>query len=405
MKLALICTEKLPSPAVKGGAIQIMIDGIAPFLAKGNELTIFSVTDEMLPDREVNNNIRYIRFPAETYPDDIAEELSRHHFDVIHVFNRPKHLIKYKEAAPDSRFVLSLHNDMFNPGKISDQLGEKAIRSAERLMTVSQYIKDTIDGRFPDAAGKTQVIYSGVDLDRYSSTGTSEGEAIRHRLRQMYGIENKKVILFVGRLSRAKGPHLLIKAMKYIIKDHPDAVLVIAGGKWFSDNGMNQYVRYLHRLAEPLADHVLFTGYVPSEQIPDIYLMADVFVCSSQWQEPLARVHYEAMAAGIPIITTNRGGNPEVIKHGYNGLIINNFNRVSAFVHTISYVLSNSYTASILALNGRKFVEKNHQFQHVAARLLRVYREVHQDGSNRAEKMVRLESIEEPVFQTRFIKI
>lgn len=52
MKLALICAEKLPAPAVRGGAIQIMIDGISPFLSFGHELTVFSITDPLFPARK-----------------------------------------------------------------------------------------------------------------------------------------------------------------------------------------------------------------------------------------------------------------------------------------------------------------------------------------------------------------
>ena len=59
--------------------------------------------------------------------------------------------------------------------------------------------------------------------------------------------------------------------------------------------------------------------------------MGDLFVCSSQWNEPLARVHYEAMAAGIPIITTNRGGNAEVMNQGKNGIIIDDYDQPKAF--------------------------------------------------------------------------
>lgn len=49
MKIAYICTEKLPSPAIKGGAIQMMIDGVSPYISQEYELTIFSISDPSLP--------------------------------------------------------------------------------------------------------------------------------------------------------------------------------------------------------------------------------------------------------------------------------------------------------------------------------------------------------------------
>ena len=53
MKIALICTERLPSPAISGGAIQIMIDGVIPFLTKNHQVTVFSITNNRLPDHEI----------------------------------------------------------------------------------------------------------------------------------------------------------------------------------------------------------------------------------------------------------------------------------------------------------------------------------------------------------------
>ncbi|RYL93268.1 glycosyltransferase family 4 protein [Sporolactobacillus sp. THM19-2] len=373
MRLAYICTEKLPLPAIRGGAIQMMIDGVASDLAAEHQLTIFSVTDPALSDREVKNHICYVRLPQEAYSDHVAKEITQHTFDVIHVFNRPKDVIKYKKACPQSRFVLSLHNEMFHPDKISDFEGRQAIDSVNRLMTVSRYIKDSVIRRFPQAGKKTDVVYSGADLNRYYPVWTIKGRTVRSNTRARLGIKDKKVILFVGRLSPSKGPHMLIQAMKYLLDDHPDAVLVIAGGKWFSDNGSNPYVNFLYQLAEPIRTQVIFTKYVPSDQIPDLFPAADLFVCSSQWQEPLARVHYEAMAAGVPVVTTDRGGNTEVVKQHVNGLVLEKYDRVGSFVQAIDYLLSNPFTASRLGRNGRLFVEANHDFSHVADRLLRLY--------------------------------
>lgn len=108
MRIAFICTEKLPSPAVKGGAIQLMIDGIAPMFAAKHTLTIFSITDPSLPMYEIRDGIEYVRVPKEQYEQHIVNELKKRTFDVIHVFNRPANVLFYKQAAPNSRFVTSL---------------------------------------------------------------------------------------------------------------------------------------------------------------------------------------------------------------------------------------------------------------------------------------------------------
>lgn len=168
-------------------------------------------------------------------------------------------------------------------------------------MTVSNYIKQTVIERFPQAEDKISTVYSGVNLKQSPSIWTPTGQKIRSEFRTKYDIQDKKVILFVGRLCENMGPHLLIHAMKKIIQTHKDTVLVIVGGKWFSDNRVNKYIRKLYRIAKPIKKHVIFTKFIPADQMHNMFLMGDIFICSSHWNAPLARVHYEAMAAGIPI--------------------------------------------------------------------------------------------------------
>lgn len=373
MKIAFICTEKLPSPAIKGGAIQLMIDGITPYFAKKHSLTIYSIEDPQLPSRSVENEIKYVRFPKEDYYFDVANDVSKESYDVIHIFNRPKEVKRIRHASPTSTIITSLHNDMFSPLKITKHEAIEAIKYTDRFTTVSEYIKRSLIDRYPLAKEKTMVVYSGVDLKDYPKRYSKLGRAIRKQIRKELNIENKKVILFVGRLSKTKAPDLLIKAMYEVIKEHPDAVLVIVGGKWFSDNGMNDYVRILHELATPISDHVIFTNYIPSKDIPSILLAGDLLVCSSRWHEPLARIHYEGMAAQLPIITTNRGGNAEVILNGINGLVIDQYNQIESFSKAICYLLQKPELCQTMGRNGRLLTEMYFTFEHTANRLEIVY--------------------------------
>lgn len=375
MRIAFICTEKLPSPAIKGGAIQIMLDGIIPFFNE-HLVTIFSISDQCLPNFEKHSFLEYIRFPKETYTSDVAEEIKKHQFQVIHVFNRPSHIPIYKDSSPNSSFVLSLHNDMFSELKLTKEEGLKAIVCVDAITTVSKYIKQTIVKRYPQASHKVHVVYSGVDLQKYQTVNETQGKIIRNRVRKQYNLQGKQVILFIGRLSKTKGPHLLIKALEHLINKYPDIMLVIVGGKWFSDDTVDDYVQGLFDLSSKFPTHVLFTKYIPTENIPEHLVMADLFVCSSQWHEPLARVHYEAMAAGVPIITTNRGGNGEVIHDGENGLIIDDYDNPKAFADSIDYLLSNPLKRKTLGKMGREYVKKHFQFQHVAKRLENLYLQV-----------------------------
>ncbi|OLO37199.1 glycosyl transferase [Alkalihalophilus pseudofirmus] len=382
MKIAFVCTENLPSPAINGGAIQVLIDGIVPILSEKHDITIFSVADPSLPKQEKIGNIEYIRVPYQYFSREITKQLAKSQFDIIQVYNRPKAILRYKEVAPNSKFILSLHNDVMREAKISSELGIKVIETCDHILTISHFIKQQIIKRFPEAEQKTTVAYSGINLNEFSPIWSPYIQPIRQHYREKYGVENQKVILFAGRLCKSKGPHLLIQAIKPLLKKHPDAVLVIAGGRWYSDNSIDYYVNYLHQLAKPLGNKVIFTKFIPAQEIPKFFLMADIFVCSSQWEEPLARVHYEAMAAGLPIITTNRGGNTEVISHMENGFVIEEYNQTSAFVEAIDHLLTNPNLTSQLAKTGRLLVEENFQYKHTVKRIESAYEKINQSIIN-----------------------
>ncbi len=123
-------------------------------------------------------------------------------------------------------------------------------------------------------------------------------------------------------MSPNKGVDKLIQALPELAKRFNDLALVIVGSKWFSEEGTTDYIAYVRSLAKRLPIPVVATGFVPPNEIQHWFAAADLFVCTSQWQEPLARVHYEAMAAGLPIVTTARGGNPEVIVPNENGVVV-----------------------------------------------------------------------------------
>lgn len=335
MKIALICTEKLPVPPVAGGAIQLYIDGIVPYLSQEHDITVFSIRYKDLPDEEIRDNIRYIRVPGRTdkiYVNSLKTRLSafatdnKLPWDLIQVFNRPKFLLQLADSFPNDKFSLSLHNEMLHYEKISEEAGLRCIEKSEFINTVSEYIANTVTNRFPSAMEKMHIVYSGADHSIYTPPWTEQGALKKLEMKSKYGLQNHRVILYVGRLSIKKGVHILIEAMENVMKTHPNTALVIAGSKWYGKNEIDKYTLSLHEQVKSLPGPVVFTGFIPPCDIPEYYSMGDVFVCASQWNEPLARVHYEAMAAGLPIITTNRGGNAEVIHQ--DGLDISNANSV-----------------------------------------------------------------------------
>lgn len=296
----------------------------------------------------------------------MVDFLQNESFDLIHVFNRPRLIPLIRKVAPSARIILSMHNDMFNTNKIDRQDALTAISEVERIITVSDYVGKTISNLYPQAASKVRTIYSGVDLNRFIPWETSNVAAqVRQELRKSYNLDGKTVILFVGRLTPKKGVDLLIHALNELSITVPNIALVIVGGTWYSIDSVTDYVAYVRALAEKAKFPVITTGYVSSDVIHKWFWAGDIFVCPSQWQEPLARVHYEAMAAGLPFLTTARGGNPEVVIE-QNGLLVNRPEDFLEFAEKINILITDPQLRRRMGQTGRRLAEERFSWERVA---------------------------------------
>ena len=376
MNILMICTEKLPVPPVLGGAIQTYIHGILPYLEKKHTITVLGIQHKSLPNKETIKGISYIRVPGTTfdiYQENIVNYLHSNKFDIIHIFNRPRLVLQVRKQAPSAKIVLSMHNDMFNHNKISPDEAEAVLDEVSNIITVSDYVGNVIKELYPQASTKLHTIYSGVDTSRFLPGHHPKMKNIRQKIRSKHGLEDKTVILFTGRLSRNKGVDRLVRAIPEIAKKHKNIALVIVGSKWFSENGTTDYIAYVKSLAKRLPIPVIATGFVPPTDIQNWFAAADLFVCTSIWEEPLARVHYEAMASGLPIITTARGGNPEVVNPNKNGLIVDNPEDPKHFATKIKEMLSDKKAMKQMGETGREFALAYYQWERVASEVLHVW--------------------------------
>ncbi len=375
MKIAMICTEKLPVPPIRGGAIQQYIDAVMPYIQEKHDVTVFSIEDPNLPLVEDKGNTHFIRVNGkqkQNYIHNIINHI-KGEYDLIHVFNRPKWVNLIAEAFPDAPISLSLHNEMFHPSKISKGDGERCIEKVRFITTVSRFISEETIKLYPQASPKITTVYSGVDIHRYQPVCSEEAMQIREQLKIKYGLSNKKVVLFVGRLSPKKGAHILIKAIRDVLESHPNTALVLVGSKWYGENQEDSYVRQVKQMSEELNADTILTGFLSPKEVIAHYYLADVFVCASQWREPLARVHYEAMAAGLPIITTDKGGNAEVVRGFGNGIVISEYNQPQAFADAITYLFDQPSTALEMGRTGRMLAEEKYSWERVASDLIGLF--------------------------------
>jgi glycogen synthase len=153
----------------------------------------------------------------------------------------------------------------------------------------------------------SKVIYTGLDLRRFPVRSAEVG--CDHRPLRL---------LFVGRLAPQKGIETAVKALASPMLQHKEQLTLTLVG-----SGTPAYERHLKALIRELelAGRVKLMGRVPRETIPLLLQQYDVLVVPSIWEEPLARVVLEGMAAGLVVIASRMGGTPEMITDGANGLL------------------------------------------------------------------------------------
>ncbi|PGS50367.1 glycosyltransferase family 4 protein [Bacillus sp. AFS041924] len=394
MRILMVCTENLPVPPVLGGAIQTYIAGSLPYLSKVHDITVLGVNDPSLPDYETIDGVDYVRVPGkvlELYREGVVQYIEGQQFDLIHIFNRPRLVLPIRKVAPNAKITLSMHNDMFNIGKIAVDEANLVLEEVSSIVTVSDYVGNVIRELYPQSANKISTIYSGVDSDRFLPGNDSKMINTRNTLRKEFGLENKTVILFAGRLSENKGVDRLIRALPTLSKSFKDLALVIVGSNWFSQNNVTDYVAYIRAISKKQDVPIITTGFVSPFEIQNWFAVADLFVCTSLWQEPLARVHYEAMAAGLPIVTTARGGNPEVIIPGENGLIVENPVDPDEFATKISEILSNKTLMKNMGRKGRELAVTKYLWSRVADEILSAWSRTEYASSISSEQLEQYE--------------
>jgi phosphatidylinositol alpha-mannosyltransferase len=150
-----------------------------------------------------------------------------------------------------------------------------------------------------------RIIPNGVDTHHYQPDGP-----LRTELK-----DDKLNIFFVGRLEERKGVGDLIRACSIVKKDFPGFRLIIAGP------GIR--LRYYYQLLAKklVGDNVVFTNYVPFNELPKYYRTADIFCAPATGGESFGIVLLEAMASGTPIVATNIPGYASVLTHGQEGLL------------------------------------------------------------------------------------
>jgi glycosyltransferase involved in cell wall biosynthesis len=232
--------------------------------------------------------------------------------------------------------------DVFQSTRLAPQVeADKLLRAhesrrANRIVVPSEYLKRMVLSWGVDPSC-VQVIYNALETGTDALPVESQAEA-----RAQLHLPDAPILFIAARLTPWKGVDHCIEALAHC-RDK-NAIQVIAG------DGASRPA--LEALANQcgIADRVIFLGRVPSEKMPLYYRAADYKVLYSGY-EGLSHVLLESLRTGTPVIASDKGGNPEVVQHGVNGLLVPYID-IDALTATFDHALAPRMRES-LAVNAR----------------------------------------------------
>ncbi len=186
-------------------------------------------------------------------------------------------------------------------------LEKRCLENSKIIIVNSKMVKRDYERFYgKELSAKCIVCYNGIDLEKFFPVKEEQKFHLRAELKNPDG----KIILFAGSGFERKGLIFLIKAMKLLPEDFN---LIVLG----QDRHLKRFQRLAYRLS--LNKRVFFLGV--RKDIVKFYQAADVFVLPTIY-DPFANVCLEAMACGLPVITTMANGVAEIIKEGQSGFVI-----------------------------------------------------------------------------------
>lgn len=331
MKIAILTSGILPVPSVQGGAVENFLDFFLEYndIHRIHTITVYSIYHPKVDHHpalgsQVNNyyfinttswfakikkhifgmlykDLQY-HFSIEYFLREAMRHILKCNYDVIILNNRPGYA-DVLAGKTNAKLVYNLYNDKLNN---TTKAHQKIYDAASLIISTSEYITNRVK-TIGDSANKCVTVYSGIELDRFVREQKND-----ITLSTRFGFDKKDFLMvFSGRVTQEKGIMELIDAM-LLLKDKPNIKLMIIGSSFYGNaNNENDFAKMLKAKAEPLKERIIFTGFIPYQEMPSYLQIADVAVIPSVWDDPFPTTVLEAQAMGLPIISTRRGGIPE----------------------------------------------------------------------------------------------
>lgn len=238
------------------------------------------------------------------------------------------------------------------------------------IIAVSHFIKKELMG-----AGigdkRITVIHHGIDEERFRP-----GVNTKKMLTKYPQLKNRPVVFHPARIGLAKGCDVSVKALNLVREKYPDVILALAGSKNIIDWGATQQkdIAYIVNLIKhfKLENNVLIDVY-SLDDMRQLYGVSTVCIYPSSVGEPFGLTMLESLASGKPIIVTNAGGMPEIVRDGINGFVVP-VRDYETLASRINQLIEDYKLRLRLGYTGRQIVESQYSKERVTKETLSIYK-------------------------------
>jgi len=232
------------------------------------------------------------------------------------------------------------------------------LKYVDKIFAVSKALKEALNQNNID---NVEVVHNGI---------TIKEEVLNDQVAQFIiknNLQGKKIVLFGGRLTKVKGGHQALLAMKLVAVKIPETVMLVLGEKNAYTNEMIEAARSLG-----LVQKLVFTGWLSGDELKAAYISSNVVIMPSICFDSFGMVCLEAMAYRKPVIATCFGGAKEIVLEDKTGYIVNSFD-ITLLANRILAILTDQSLADRLGQAGYLRAKEAFDLKHIAREYLSKY--------------------------------
>ncbi|MDP7520761.1 MAG: glycosyltransferase [Candidatus Pacearchaeota archaeon] len=227
--------------------------------------------------------------------------------------------VSHEENGPPVLCCLNMPSEYFLNIHFFNHLREKFKERKDKFIAVSNHIAKEYQNalQLGDLKSRMNIIYNGIVTDNFSFSEVHKG-----------------YLLYLGRITKDKAPHLAIK-----LAQNTDHKIIVAGGNIEGNNTMYQDEGYIEKEIRPLMNNnVKWHGPANLEQKVALLKNAKALIFSRESYEPFSSVPIEAMMCGTPVIAFDKGGTKEAIINNKTGFLVNTYEEMKKAVSKIDTI-------------------------------------------------------------------